>query len=108
MNGQRKPRVLFLYDFPIHGGGSGAYVRYLALRLLEAYNYELGIVSPDDEIIDPKIKHFPLKLPQVPVYLGRPGLEGAKKYSQLTPEEIADLYYAFVRGTTKAVEAFKP
>jgi len=106
-NGAR-PRVLFLYDFPLHGGGSGAYVKYLLLRLAEAYHYELGIVRPDTEIILPTITHFDLKLPQIPVYLGRPGLETAKKYSELSNQEIAQLYAAYIDGLSRAVEAFKP
>ena len=65
-NGGR-PRVLFFYDFPLHGGGSGAYVKYLMLRLAEAYHYELGIVRPDTEIILPSIQHFELKLPDTGV-----------------------------------------
>lgn len=106
-NGAR-PRVLFLYDFPIHGGGSGAYVKYLMLRLSEAYGYQLGIVRPDIETISPKIQHFPIIVPQVPVYLGRPGLEGAKKYSDLSSQEIADLYAGYIKGLSLAVESFKP
>lgn len=106
-NGAR-PRVLFLYDFPLHGGGSGAYVKYLMLRLSEAYGYQLGIVRPDIETISPKIQHFPVTVPQIPVYLGRPGLEGAKKYSDLTGHEIADLYAGYINGLSTAVEAFKP
>lgn len=106
-NGTR-PRVLFFYDFPLHGGGSGAYVKYLMLRLTEAYHYELGLVCPDTEIIHPSITHFELKLPQIPVYIGRPGLENAKKYSELTDQEIARLYAANIDGLSKAVETFKP
>ena len=107
VNGAR-PRVLFLYDFPLHGGGSGAYVRYLMLRLQEAYKYTLAIAMPDEETIAPGITHFQLKLPQVPVYLGRPGLETEKIYSQLTQKEIAELYHAFILGAIHAVETFKP
>lgn len=106
-NGAR-PRVLFLYDFPVHGGGSGAYVKYLMLRLSEAYGYKLGIARPDIETISPKIAHFPIVVPQIPVYLGRPGLEGAKKYSDLTSHEIADLYAGYISGLSAAVESFKP
>lgn len=104
----KKPRILMLYDFPIHGGGSGAYVKYLALRLHDAYNYEIAIASPQEESIAPGIQQFNIKLPQIPVFIGRPGLEEAKKYSALTPREIADLYNAFNRGAIEAVEGFKP
>lgn len=97
-----------LYDFPLHGGGSGAYVKYLSLRLQEAYDYDLAIAAPDIEPIDPQIKNFKLHLPQVPVFLGRPGLEKSKKYSELTASEIGNLYCAFLQGTINAVESFKP
>ncbi|MCL4359996.1 glycosyltransferase family 4 protein [Patescibacteria group bacterium] len=107
MAAERKPRVLMLYDFPLHGGGSGAYVKYLSLRLKEAYHYDLAIAAPDEEIVD-NIEHIKLRLPQTPVYLGRPGLEGAKRYADLTNREIGELYSAFVQGTIDAVEKFKP
>ncbi len=107
MGSERKPRVLMLYDMPIHGGGSGAYIKYLSLRLVEAYGYELAIAAPDDEQVD-DIVHFKLDLPQVPVFLGRPGLETSKKYRDLSAKEIGDLYGAFIKGTIQAVEAFHP
>ncbi len=108
MANHKKPRVLMLYDFPIKGGGSGAYVKYLALRLRTAYKYDLAVAAPDENIIDPTIHHFNIKLPQIPVFVGRPGLEKAKKYSDLSSREIASLYNAFIRGTITAVETFKP
>jgi len=108
MSNGTRPRVLFLYDFPLHGGGSGAYVRYLMLRLQEAYHYTLGVALPDPEPIDPSIYQYELKLPQIPVYLGRPGLEKERKYSDLTTREITELYHAYILGTIEAVEAFKP
>lgn len=104
----KKPRVLMLYDFPITGGGSGAYVKYLTLRLQEAYKYDIAIAAPDKQSPDPKIKFFRLRLPQIPVFIGRPGLEKSKKYSDLTPQEIAGLYDAYVKETIRVVEAFKP
>lgn len=97
-----------LYDMPLHGGGSGAYIKYLSLRLREAYHYDLALAAPDDEIISSDIAHFTLHLPQTPVYLGRPGLERSKKYSDLSVSEIADLYNAFIRGTIQAVTEFRP
>lgn len=110
MKKSHKPRVLFLYDFPIHGGGSGAYVKYLALRLVEKHGYKdkIAIASPDKEGFDPRIKQYFIRLPQVPVFIGRPGLEQAKKYSDLTASEIASLYKAFIDGTMRAVNKFHP
>ncbi len=103
-----KPRILMLYDFPIFGGGSGAYVKYLALRLREAYHYELAIAAPESESIHPQIRHFQIKTPQIPVFIGRPGLESAKRYSELLPVEIAAIFHSYLDGTIRAVEAFKP
>ena len=97
-----------LYDFPMFGGGSGAYVKYLALRLKSAYHYSLAIAAPESEEFDPKITLYPIKVPQIPVFVGRPGLEKSKKYSDLTPVEIASLYDAYMEGTLKAVVEFKP
>jgi glycosyltransferase involved in cell wall biosynthesis len=105
---KKKPRILVLYDFPIKGGGSGIYVKYLALRLREVYKYDIAIAAPDDPATDVGVKFFPIKLPQVPVFIGRPGLEGAKKYSQLSGKEIAELYDAFISETARIVEEFKP
>ncbi|MBI2022960.1 glycosyltransferase family 4 protein [Candidatus Giovannonibacteria bacterium] len=105
---EKKPRVLMLYDFPVHGGGSGAYVKYLSLALHEKYGYDIGIAAPDTKQIHPNIPLYPIKLPQIPVYIGRPGLDKAKKYNELTPREIANIYHAFIISALDAVEQFKP
>ncbi|KKT76569.1 MAG: hypothetical protein UW73_C0041G0002 [Microgenomates group bacterium GW2011_GWB1_44_8] len=104
---KKKTRILMLYDFPLKGGGSGAYVKYLSLRLQEK-GYEVAIALPDKQKVHKDIKQYYLKLPQIPVFISRPGLEGAKKYSQLTNKEITDLYFALLKGTINAVEDFKP
>lgn len=103
-----KPRVLMLYDFPIHGGGSGAYIKYLALRLREAYGYDIAVAAPDNQKFDPDIKMFPIRLPQIPVFVGRPGLEKSKKYSELNNREISKLFSAFIESLLPIVEEFKP
>lgn len=97
-----------LYDFPLKGGGSGAYVEYLAKRLLDTKRYEVGVASPDKHIIDPRLQHFFLKLPQVPVFIGRPGLERSKRYSQLSASEIATLYASFIQEALRVVGEFRP
>ena len=97
-----------LYDFPFKGGGSGPYIKYLALRLKEAYGYNVAVAAPDRSAIDSKIETFSMELPQIPVFIDRPGLEGAKKYSELTPSEIAKLYSAYIDETIRIAELFKP
>jgi len=108
MSNNRKPKILVLYDFPLKGGGSGPYIKYLTLRLIEGYGYNVAVAAPDELPIDPKIQSFPIKLPQIPVFISRPGLEESKKYSDLSPFEIADLYDAFIKETIRIVESFKP
>lgn len=105
---KKKKRILMLYDFPIKGGGSGAYVKYLSLRLQETKRYDVAIAMPDKSIVSPLLKQYYLKLPQIPVFIGRPGLEKEKKYSELTKKEIAEFYTAFLEETVKIVEDFKP
>lgn len=97
-----------LYDFPIKGGGSGAYVKYLTLRLKESKKYEIAVALPDRTEIDPSLKQYYIKLPQIPVFIGRPGLEKSKKYSELTRQEITDFYTAFLKETIRIVEDFRP
>lgn len=99
---------MFLFDFPIKGGGSGYYLKFLALRLLEKYKHEIAIVLPDKSTVDPRFKQYVVPINNPPVFINRPGLEKSKRYSELTPTEIADHYNAYIKTTIKAVEEFKP
>jgi glycosyltransferase involved in cell wall biosynthesis len=105
---QKKLRILMLYDFPIKGGGSGSYVNYLAKRLHDTGLYDVAIAAPDKEYTDPHVRLFFIKLPQIPVFIGRPGLEKSKRYKDLTVREISNLYFAFLQETIKILEEFKP
>lgn len=105
---QKKMRILMLYDFPIKGGGSGAYVKYLAKRLHDTKEYVVAIAAPDSDPIDPHIQQFTIKLPQIPVFIGRPGLEKSKRYKDLTPKEIQQLYCSYLSESIRIVEEFKP
>src|SRR3972149_11283548 len=90
-NKKSKKKILILYDFPLKGGGSGAFIKDLSLRLQER-GYDVAVALPDKAKIHPEIKQFSLNLPQIPVFIGRPGLEKSKKYSELSGEEIASIY----------------
>lgn len=105
---KKKKRILMLYDFPIMGGGSGTYVKYLALHLQASGKYEVAIAAPEKNPVAPTIKTYNLKLPQVPVFIGRPGLEKSKKYSDLSSQEISELYDEFIKETLTIVKDFKP
>ncbi|HLD01246.1 MAG TPA: glycosyltransferase family 4 protein [Patescibacteria group bacterium] len=102
-----KNRILVLYDFPLKGGGSGAYVKDLSLRLQER-GYEVAVALPDKAIIHQDIKQFKLNLPQIPVFIGRPGLEKSKKYSEMNADEITALYTAYMNQTIKIIQVYKP
>jgi glycosyltransferase involved in cell wall biosynthesis len=102
-----KKRILMLYSFPLKGGGSGAYIKHTALRLVER-GYEVGIALPDKEQIDSSIKQFNLRLPQIPVIMGRPGLEKSKKYIELSEKEITDIYFSYLNAVVEIVKEYKP
>lgn len=104
----KKPKVLLFYDFPIAGGGSGVYVKYLALRLAQSGKYTVAVAAPDNVKIDPSVIQYKVKLPQIPVFIGRPGLKDSKKYNELTSTEISKLYDAFIVSLIKIMEEFKP
>jgi len=101
-------RILFLYDFPLWGSGSGIYLRNLIQELVKQ-NHKIGIVAPETRrFLDEKVKHYQVKPPQIPVFIGHPELKGAKRYSELSDREITDIYKAFLNTTLEAVENFKP
>lgn len=107
INRKAKKRILVLYDFPLKGGGSGAYIKDLSLRLQERGS-EVAIALPDREKIHPAIKQFNLNLPQIPVFIGRPGLEKSKKYSELSGDEITALYTSYLSQTIRIIQEYKP
>ncbi len=106
-NGKAKKRILVLYDFPLKGGGSGAFIKDLSLRLQER-GFEVAVALPDKQKVHPQIRQFTIKLPQIPVFIGRPGLEKSKKYNELSVEEITALYTTYLNQAIKIVREYKP
>ena len=106
-NKKSKKKILVLYDFPLKGGGSGAFIKDLSLRLQER-GFEVAVALPDKRQVHHDIKQFNINLPQIPVFIGRPGLEKSKKYNELTGREIAELYTAYLNQVTKIVQEYKP
>lgn len=101
-------KILFLYDFPLWGSGSGTYLRNLASELIRL-NHKVGIVCPEERrFLEDKIKQYRVQLPQIPVFVGHPELKGAKRYSELSEREITDVYKSFLDTTLEAVANFKP
>lgn len=100
-------RILFLYDFPLWGSGSGTFLRELAQSLLAMGGNNLAIVAPDERKL-PGCEHFVVYPPQLGVFEAHPELPKAKKYSRLKGDEITKIYTTFLLKTIEAVRAFRP
>lgn len=101
-------KILFLYDFPLWGSGSGTYLRNLITQLLKL-NYKIGIVCPEERrFLGEKIKQYRVNLSQIPVFVGHPELKGAKRYSELSEREITSIYKSYLDTTLEAIANFKP
>jgi glycosyltransferase involved in cell wall biosynthesis len=101
-------RILFIYDFPLWGSGSGTWLRYLVEELVKM-NHKVGIIAPEERrFLEDKIKQYRVTPPQIPVFVGHPELKGAKRYSELSEREITEVYKAYLDTTIEAVANFKP
>lgn len=101
-------KILFLYDFPLWGSGSGTYLRNLIKELLK-FNHKIGIVAPEERrYLEDKIKQYRVLPPQIPVFVGHPELKGAKRYSELSEREILEIYKSYLDTLLEAVANFQP
>jgi len=101
-------KILFLYDFPLWGSGSGKYLRHLIQELIKL-GYKIGLVAPEERrFLEDKIKQYRVTPPQIPVFVGHPELKGAKRYSELSEREITEIYKAYLDTTIEAVANFQP
>ncbi len=101
-------KILFLYDFPLWGNGSGAYLRSL-VKELTGMGHEVGIIAPEERrFLESKIKQYKVDAPQIPVFNSHPELKGAKRYSELSPREITEIYQAYLETTMEAIFNFDP
>jgi len=101
-------KILFLYDFPLWGSGSGTYIRN-SIQELEKLNYKIGIVAPEERrFLADKIKQYRVTPPQIPVFVDHPELKGAKRYSELSHREINEIYKSYLDTVLEAVSNFEP
>ncbi|MGM0438941.1 MAG: glycosyltransferase family 4 protein [Patescibacteria group bacterium] len=101
-------KILFLYDFPLWGNGSGAYLRSLVKEFVDM-GHEVGIIAPEERrFLESKIKQYKVDAPQIPVFNSHPELKGAKRYSELSPREITEIYEAYLETTMEAIFNFDP
>ncbi len=95
-----------LLMYPLWGSGSGVYARKLAQAVAEK-GYEVAIACPDRRKV-PGVKVFHVDLPFMAAFTSHPEHPRAKRYSELTADQINELYQAFLKGFAKAVDSFKP
>jgi glycosyltransferase involved in cell wall biosynthesis len=100
-------KVLFLYDFPLWGSGSGKYTRYL-VEELQKKNYEIGIISPEKRRLNDSIKQYMVNPPQIPTFVAHPEIPTAKRYSELSDREITEIYKSYLDTTIEALSNFQP
>lgn len=99
-------RILQLLCFPLHGSGSGTYVRKLS-EVLVKNGHDVAIVCPDSREIE-GIQLFEVKLPFMAAFTGHPEHSEAKLYSELSGAQLNDIQAAFQDTIVSAVEEFKP
>ncbi|MEX1113535.1 MAG: glycosyltransferase family 4 protein [Patescibacteria group bacterium] len=102
----RKPRILMFLMYPLWGSGSGVYARELAQSLARK-GYEIAIACPDRRRV-PGVRIFHVDLPFMAAFTSHPEHPHAKRYSELRADQINEMYQAFLRGFTRAVETFEP
>ncbi len=103
-------KILFLYDFPLWGSGSGTWLRKTTKEMVR-FGYKIGIVAPEERrFLEDKIKQYRVNLDpaKIPVFIGHPELKGAKRYSELSSREITEVYKAFLDTTIEAIANFEP
>lgn len=97
---------MFLYMFPLWGNGSGAWLRALATEMVKD-GHEVAIVAPEKRKLD-GVTMFPVKPPQMGVFVGNPELPDAKKYEEMSGVELGRIYTSYIDATIAAVKQYEP
>ncbi len=98
-------RILYLQIFPFWGSGSGTYARHLASEV--GKKHKVAMLAPDDRPIE-RTKLYTINLPFKVAFTGHPEWPDCKLFTDLTNEEISQVYQELLNATVKAVEDFKP
>lgn len=103
-------RVLIANHTPIHGSGSGTYILALATSLARR-GHEVALLTPPGGTrvsLPPQISHFTADelAGEFPSFTGHPC--SARLYSQLSPNEIADVTRIWERSLESAISAWEP
>jgi len=98
-------KILILHRAPLWGSGSGTYVRKLAEQFVKTD--KVAIVAPEKREFD-RVKLYQVKTPFPGVFLNHPEFPKAKKYSDMTNEEMTSYMMPFLQVVIRAMEEFKP
>lgn len=102
-------RILMLLKYPLYGSGSGTYVRKLSKKLAQLYPEDkVAVFCPDKKNKIPGIKIFPFEIPFYAAATGHPDWPNAKLYSNLSNQEIDQIFLAALNQIIKVVNEFKP
>jgi len=103
-------RVLIASHTPIHGSGSGTYILALATGLAQR-GHEVALLTPPGgtpATMPRQVRHFTADelAGEFPSFTGHPC--SSRLYSQLSPEEIADVTRTWERSLDAVVRAWAP
>ncbi len=98
-----------LLQYPLFGSGSGTYVRKLTEKLTKLYpNDKVAVFCPDFSNRITGAKIYPFKMPFRVASTGHPDWPEAKIFSELSNQEIDQLYKESLSQLLLAVNDFKP
>lgn len=92
--------------FPLWGNGSGNWLRNLSTQL-SISGHDVAILAPETRKL-PGITHYVCKPPQMGVFVGNPELFGAKKYEDMSGQELGEIMTAYIDETLHAIKEFEP
>ncbi|MBM2820353.1 MAG: hypothetical protein HW405_113 [Candidatus Berkelbacteria bacterium] len=102
-------KILMLLKYPLFGSGSGTYVRKLSEKLKILYpDDQLAIFCPDLKNKINGINLYYYKMPFHAASTGHPDWPDAKLYSNLSRQNIDELYIESFNQIIKVVNDFKP
>ncbi len=92
--------------FPLWGNGSGAFLRELSEELVKR-GHEVGIVAPEKRNL-PGIKHYRVSSPIDGVFVGHPEMPHARKFADLSANELGKIFSSYLTTSLSAVDDFQP
>lgn len=92
--------------FPLWGNGSGSFLRELSEELVKR-GHEVAIVAPEKRSID-HVRIYRVYPPIEGVFVGHPEMPDAKKFEDMSGEELGSIFNSYLSTSLSAVEDFQP